>query len=84
MPYRSTLVINAVHVFFNVMFVVFQKVLPSGAGHFIVIKREIFQRSRGFDPGLKFDDIELIRRVSKKHRFGIFFSPPAGSIGPIT
>jgi glycosyltransferase involved in cell wall biosynthesis len=70
-PYRSTLTINAVHAFFNAMFVVFQKVLPSGAGHCIVIKREIFQRSRGFDPGLKFDDIELIRRLSKKHRFGI-------------
>jgi glycosyltransferase involved in cell wall biosynthesis len=70
-PYRSTLAINAVHVFFNVMFVIFQKVLPSGAGHCIVIKREVFQRSRGFDPGLTFDDIELIRRLSKKHRFGI-------------
>jgi glycosyltransferase involved in cell wall biosynthesis len=70
-PYRSTLAINAVHVFFNVMFVVFQKILPSGAGHCIVLKREVFRRSRGFDPGLKFDDIELIRRVSKKHRFGI-------------
>jgi hypothetical protein len=70
-PYRSTLAINAVHVFFNVMFVVFQKILPSGAGPCIVLKREVFRRSRGFDPGLKFDDIELIRRVSKKHRFGI-------------
>jgi len=70
-PHRSTLAINAVHEFFNVMFKVFQKVLPSGAGHCIVIKREVFQRSRGFDLGLKFDDIELIRRVSKKHRFGI-------------
>jgi glycosyltransferase involved in cell wall biosynthesis len=72
-PYRSTLAINAVHVFFNVMFLVFQKILPSGAGHCIVLKREVFRRSRGFDPGLKFDDIELIRRVSKKHRFGIVY-----------
>jgi glycosyltransferase involved in cell wall biosynthesis len=70
-PHHSTLAINAVHEFFNVMFVVFQKVLPSGAGHCIVIKREVFQRSRGFDLGLKFDDIEMIRRLSKKHRFGI-------------
>jgi glycosyltransferase involved in cell wall biosynthesis len=71
MPYRSTLAINLIHVFFNAVFVVFQKVLPSGAGHCIVIKREAFQRSRGFDPSLKFDDIELIRRLSKKYRFGI-------------
>ena len=54
MPYRSTLAIDAVHVFFNAIFVVFQKVLPSGAGHCIVIKREVFRRSRRFDPGLKF------------------------------
>jgi glycosyltransferase involved in cell wall biosynthesis len=70
-PYRSTPAINAVHVFYNVMFVVFQRVLPSGAGHCIVLKREVFRRSRGFDPSLKFDDLELIRRVSRKHRFGI-------------
>ncbi|HEX2183107.1 MAG TPA: hypothetical protein VHH10_12560, partial [Rubrobacteraceae bacterium] len=25
----------------------------------------------GFDPGLKFDDIELIRRLAKGRRFGI-------------
>jgi glycosyltransferase involved in cell wall biosynthesis len=70
-PYRSTLAINAIHVFFNAVIVVFQKVLPSGAGHCIVINREAFQRSRGFDPNLKFDDIELIRRLSEAYRFGI-------------
>jgi cellulose synthase/poly-beta-1,6-N-acetylglucosamine synthase-like glycosyltransferase len=41
-PYRSTLAINAVHVFFNALVVVFQKVLPSGAGPCTVIKREVF------------------------------------------
>jgi glycosyltransferase involved in cell wall biosynthesis len=71
MPYGSTLAINSIHIFFNVIFVIFQKVLPSGAGHCIVIRREVFQKSRGFDPSLKFDDIELIRRLSKRHRFGI-------------
>jgi glycosyltransferase involved in cell wall biosynthesis len=71
MPYRSTLAINALHVFFNAVFVAFQKVLPSGGGACIAVKREVFQRSRGFDPDLRFDDIELIRRLSKKHRFGI-------------
>jgi glycosyltransferase involved in cell wall biosynthesis len=45
-PHCSTLAINAVHELFNVMFMVFQKVLPSGAGSCIVIKREVFQRSR--------------------------------------
>jgi glycosyltransferase involved in cell wall biosynthesis len=71
MPYRSTLAINAVHVFFNAVFVVFQRILPSGGGACIAVKRELFQRSRGFDPGLRFDDIELIRRLSRVSRFGI-------------
>jgi glycosyltransferase involved in cell wall biosynthesis len=71
MPYRSNLAINAVHVFFNAVFVVFQKILPSGGGACIAVKKGVFQRSRGFDPGLRFDDIELIRRLSREHRFGI-------------
>lgn len=29
------------------------------------------RESSGFDPTLKFDDIELIRRLSKGRRFGI-------------
>jgi glycosyltransferase involved in cell wall biosynthesis len=31
----------------------------------------VFQENRGFDSGLKFDDIELIRRFSRGRRFGI-------------
>jgi glycosyltransferase involved in cell wall biosynthesis len=71
MPYRSTPTIYAVHVFFNAVFVVFQKVLPSGGGACIAVKRGVFQRSRGFDPDLKFDDLDLIRRLSRERRFGI-------------
>jgi hypothetical protein len=36
-----------------------------------VVRGEVFRGSRGFDPSLKFDDIELIRRLSKGRRFGI-------------
>ncbi len=75
MPYCSTLAINAVHAFFNMIFITFQKLLPSGAGHCIVIRRELFQRSRGFNPALKFDDIELIRTLSRRHIFGIVNKP---------
>jgi hypothetical protein len=35
------------------------------------VRGEVFRGSVGFDPTLKFDDIELIRRLSKGHRFGI-------------
>ena len=70
-PYRSTPAIGAFHTLFNLVTKVFQGTLPSGAGHCIAGKRRIFQESRGFDPGLKFDDIELIRRLSRGRRFGI-------------
>ena len=48
-----------------------ESTLPSGAGHCIALRSELFQKSRGFDPSLKFDDIELVRRLSKGRRFGI-------------
>ena len=70
-PYRSTPAIEAFHGVFNLVTRVFQGTLPSGAGHCIAVKRSVFQESRGFDPGLKFDDIELIRRLSRGRRFGI-------------
>jgi len=70
-PHRSTPAINGVHAFFNLLFSLFEKLLPSGAGHCIAVRREAFRESQGFDPTLKFDDIELIRRLSKGRRFGI-------------
>ena len=48
---------------------VFEGTLPSVAGHCIALRSKLFQESRGFDPSLKFDDIELVRRLSKGRRF---------------
>lgn len=70
-PHRSTLAIRSVFAFFNLLFKAFERLLPSGAGHCIAVRAEVFRKSRGFDPALKFDDIELIRRLSKGDRFGI-------------
>ncbi len=72
MPYRSTLLIKTIHAYINVVFVALQKALPYGAGHCIAVKREIFQQSPGFDPNLKIgEDVALVRKLSKGHRFGI-------------
>ncbi len=72
MPYRSTLLINGIHIFINVVFVALQKVLASGAGHCIALKRDVFQQSPGFDPNLKVgEDVALVRKISKDCRFGI-------------
>jgi glycosyltransferase involved in cell wall biosynthesis len=70
-PYESAWTIRSVFAFFNLLFRIFEKLMPSGAGHCIAVRGEVFRRSRGFDATLKFDDIELIRRFSKGHRFGI-------------
>jgi glycosyltransferase involved in cell wall biosynthesis len=72
MPYRSTLLIRAIHAYVNAVFVALQKTLPSGAGHCIAVRRELFQQSPGFDPTLKLgEDVALVRKLSKGHRFGI-------------
>jgi glycosyltransferase involved in cell wall biosynthesis len=59
------------HTLLNALFKAFQGVLPSGARHCIAVRGEVLRGSRGFDPGLKFDDIELIRRLSRGRRLGI-------------
>ena len=70
-PYRSTRAIEGFHALFNLLTRAVQGTRPSGAGHCLAVRREVFRASRGFDPSLKFDDIELIRRLSKGRRFGI-------------
>ena len=75
LPHRSTRAVEAFHAAFNLLTRATQKSLPSGAGHCIAIRGEVFRESRGFDPGLKFDDIELIRRLSRGRRFGILDQP---------
>ena len=70
-PHHSTPAIHGVHAFFNLLFKSVEGLLPSGAGHCIAVRGEVFRESRGFDPSLKFDDIELVRRLAKGRRFGI-------------
>jgi glycosyltransferase involved in cell wall biosynthesis len=70
-PHRSTPAIRGVFSFFNLLFKATERLMPSGAGHCIAVRGEVFRASEGFDPSLKFDDIELIRRLAKGRRFGI-------------
>lgn len=67
----STPAVRAIHAFWNAVIKIFERVLPSGAGHCIAVRGGLFRESSGFDPRLKFDDIELIRRLSRGHAFGI-------------
>jgi glycosyltransferase involved in cell wall biosynthesis len=70
-PHDSTRTVERSHGVFNFVTKAFQGVLPSGAGICVAVRGGIFRQSRGFDPRLKFDDIELIRRLSAGRRFGI-------------
>jgi glycosyltransferase involved in cell wall biosynthesis len=70
-PYDSTPTIRAIHAFWNMVLKASESTLPSGAGHCIALRRELFRESQGFDPSLKFDDIELVRRLAKGARFGL-------------
>jgi glycosyltransferase involved in cell wall biosynthesis len=70
-PHDSTRAVEVFHDVFNLITRTFQNLSPSGAGTCIAVRGEVFRNSAGFDPYFKFDDIELIRRLSKGRRFGI-------------
>ena len=70
-PLDSTPAVERFHKVFNSVTRRFQGILPSGAGICVAVRGDLFRGSRGFDPRLKFDDIEFIRRISRGRRFGI-------------
>jgi hypothetical protein len=70
-PNSRNLFINIIYEFFNLMFFLTQWFLPSGAGMCIMVKGNLFKNSGGFSSKTKYDDIEFIRRVAKKNKFGI-------------
>jgi glycosyltransferase involved in cell wall biosynthesis len=70
-PYRSTRAVERFHALLNFVLKAVQGISPSGLGMCIAVRGDLFRKSSGFDPGLKFDDIELIRRLSKGRRFSI-------------
>ena len=70
-PHDSTRAVERFHDVFNVVMRATQNLSPSGAGTCVAVRGALFQDSAGFDPSYKFDDIELIRRLSKGRRFGI-------------
>jgi glycosyltransferase involved in cell wall biosynthesis len=56
---------------FNAFFVLFEKVVPSGGGMGIVVKKSVFDKASGFDESLTYEDIAFIRRASRMGKFGI-------------
>lgn len=70
-PYPGSSTINLFYRFFNTLFQISEKVLPSGAGSGIFVSKKVFSQSGGFDSRLTFDDIKFIRTASKVGTFGM-------------
>jgi glycosyltransferase involved in cell wall biosynthesis len=68
-PTPGGFIINVFYGFFNVLFFIFQKYSPSGAGSCIIVRKSVFTNAGGFKQYYQFDDIEFIRRASL---FGTF------------
>lgn len=70
-PFQSKWSYELFFLFFNALFFLFQKILPSGAGCGVFIRRSVFEKYGGFNGSLTYDDIELIRRIGRRARFQI-------------
>ena len=85
LPHDPTPTIRAIHAFWDVVLRVFERTLPSGAGHCIALRSKLFRESRGFNPSLKFDDIELwcgaSRRGGASATWARASSSPIGATG---
>lgn len=69
-PHTASTVVKIAFAFFNAMFFLFQKITPSGAGPCILVKKGLFDAVDGFS-SYNYEDIEFIRKASKKGEFGI-------------
>ncbi len=70
-PYPGSRSINLFYSFFNAVFKISEKRIPSGAGSAIFVKRELFHQMGGFKKELKFDDIQFIRAAARHGTFGM-------------
>jgi glycosyltransferase involved in cell wall biosynthesis len=70
-PMSYNPLILGIYLFFNSMFWLLQKIVPSGASTCLIIKKNVFITSAGFSLNYKFEDIELIRRLSRDHSYRI-------------
>lgn len=70
-PYPGSRSINLFYSFFNAVFKISEKHMPSGAGSAIFVKRKLFHQMGGFKKELKFDDIQFIRAAARHGTFGM-------------
>jgi hypothetical protein len=72
---------RAIHAFWDVVLKALEETLPTGVGHCVVLRKETVSGEPRFYPSLKFDDIELVRRLSKEQRFATWVRASLSLIG---
>jgi glycosyltransferase involved in cell wall biosynthesis len=68
-PFRSSWIITGMYLFFGTIFYMLQKIQPSGAGSCIIVSKQVFAESGGFNALYRFDDIAFIRNASWNNKF---------------
>lgn len=74
-PHPGSPAISAVYAVFNAVFFLLQRFLASGAGSGMIADREFAIRIGGFRSDLVYEDIEFLRRASRRGRFGSLATP---------
>jgi len=70
LAYKSTWPTSLLHHFFNLLHSLAQYKYPTGAGCCIIIRKDVWLNSPGFNTDLKvIEDVEFIRVVAKKNLF---------------
>lgn len=63
--------------FLNIVMTLFQKIKPAANGPCIIMKKELFEKLKGFDDTIVFgEDFDIIQRANRLHaKFAVFRTP---------
>lgn len=73
LPYKSTLIIKSIYWLFNFLFIIFQKIFPSGAGSCIIVKSKLVKKVNYFNSSLTYEDINFIRKAARVGKFRVLW-----------
>lgn len=71
LPYASNIAVQAVYLFFDLMFFLFQKISQSGAGSALMVKKSVFEKLGGFPEDTRYDDIAFIRKAAGAYKYAL-------------
>lgn len=71
LPSSRNIPIWIIYIIFNSIFFLFQNIKPSGAGSFIAVRKNVYDKVEGFEGKYTYDDIHFIRKAAKVGKFKI-------------